>query len=58
MVAVGDQAEHLLIHGDELVLGKRLLLLPVDEGLGDLLLEVAGLHRVDDLQCDSGFDLR
>jgi hypothetical protein len=52
MVAVGDQTQHLFVHADELVLGQRLLVLPVDECLGDLLLEVAGLHRVDHLHDD------
>ena len=52
MIAVGDQTEHLFVHADELVLGQRLLILPVDEGLGDLLLKVSGLHRVDHLHHD------
>jgi len=49
MIAFGDQIEHLLVHRDELVLGERLLLFSVDKGLRDLLLEVSGLHCVDDL---------
>ncbi len=50
MVATRDQLEHVFVHFDELVLTQRLLLLSVLERLGDLLLEVAGLDRVDDLQ--------
>ena len=52
MVTVGDQTEHLFVHADELVLGQSLLVLAVNESLGDLLLEVAGLHRVDHLHND------
>lgn len=58
VVAARDQAEHVVVHLDELVLRERLLLLPVLERLGDLLLEVAGLHGVDDLQRDGGEHLR
>ena len=52
MIAVGDQTEHLFVHADELVLGQRLLILSVNQCFGDLLLEVAGLHRVDHLHND------
>ena len=52
MIAVGDQTEHLFVHTDELVLSQRLLILPVNECLGNLLLEIAGLHRVDHLYND------
>jgi hypothetical protein len=58
MVAAGYQLEHVFVHRDELVLGERLLLLPIDEGLRDLLLEVAWLDRVDDLQCEKSCHLR
>ncbi len=52
MVTVGDQTEHLFVHANELVLGQSLFILPVNECLGDLLLEVAGLHRIDHLYND------
>jgi hypothetical protein len=52
MIAVGDQTEHLFVHADELVLGQRLLILSVNQCFGDLLLEVAGLHRIDHLYDD------
>jgi hypothetical protein len=58
MVAGRYQLEHLLVHRNELVLRQRLLLLPIDEGLGDLLLEVARLHCVDDLQSVTSCRLR
>ena len=58
MVAGRYQLEHLLIHRDKLALGQRLLLLPIDESLGDFLLEVAGLNRVDDLQGETSWYLR
>jgi len=50
VVAARDQPEHVVVHLDEPVLSERLLLLPVLERLGDLLLEVARLDRIDDLQ--------
>ena len=50
MVAAGYQIEHLRVHCDELVLGQRLLLLSVYKSFRDLLLKVAGLDGVDDLQ--------
>ena len=58
MVAGRYKLEHLLVHRDELALGQRLLLLPIDESLGDFLLEVAGLNRVDDLQSETSWHLR
>jgi hypothetical protein len=59
VVAPRDQLEHLRVHFDEPVLGERLLLLPVDEGLRDLPLEVVRLDCVDDLQSHiRRYDLR
>jgi hypothetical protein len=52
MIAARDQPKHFVVHLDELVLSERLLLLPVLERLGDLLLEVARFDCVDDLECD------
>ena len=58
MVAGRYQLEHLLVHRDELVLRQSLLLFPIYESLGDFLLEVAGLNRVDDLQSETSWHLR
>jgi hypothetical protein len=52
MIACCDQLVHILIHRDELVLSKRLLLLPINQSFGDLLLKPPGLYCVDDLQFD------
>ena len=53
MVAARYQLEHILVHRDELVLRQSLLLFPIYESLGDFLLEVAGLHRVDHLKSET-----
>ena len=59
VVAPSYQLKHVCVHLDELVLGERLLLLPVDEGLRDLPLEVVRLDCVDDLQSHiRRYDLR
>ena len=52
MIACCDQLVHILIHRDELVLSKRLLLLPINQSFSDLLLKPPGLYCVDDLQFD------
>ena len=52
MVTCRDQLVHVLVHSDELVLCQRLLLLPINQSFGDLLLKPPGLYCVDDLQFD------
>ena len=54
MIAVCYHLKHLFVHFDELVLGKCLLLFPLDEGLLDFTLEERGLDRVDNLQLVRG----
>ena len=54
VIAVCYHLKHLFVHFDELVLGKCLLLFPLDEGLLDFTLEERGLDRVDNLQLVRG----
>ena len=52
MIACCNQLVHILVHGDELVLGKRLLLLSINQSFCNLLLKPARLDGIDDLQLD------
>ena len=54
MVAVCNHLKHLFVHFDVLVLGKRLLLFPLDAGLLNFILEERGLDCVDYLKKLSG----
>jgi hypothetical protein len=58
MVTVDNQIEHALVHLDELVLCECLLLLPINESICNLLLEIARLKGVDNLKFGSMLDLR
>ena len=52
MIACCNQLVHILVHCDELVLGKRLLLLSINQSFCNLLLKPARLDGIDDLQLD------
>ena len=58
MVAASNQSKHVVVHLDELVLSERLLFFPVFECLGNLLLKVTWLNRINDLKRERNFYLR
>ena len=50
MIARCDQFVHVLVHSDELVLRKRLLLFSIDQSFCNLFLEPARLDCIDYLK--------